>query len=52
MDQQQFRGVLAAVLVVAVVAGLWLGWHFTHLPAANPSCRYQGQTLHGFARCP
>lgn len=30
MDQQHFRGVMAAVLVITLAAGLWLGYHFTH----------------------
>lgn len=50
MTQQSFRGALTGALVIVLAAGLYLGWHFTHHP--NPSCRYQGQTLHGFARCP
>lgn len=50
MDQQTFRGVLSAALVIVLAAGLYLGWHFTHRPASG--CRYQGTTLHGFDRCP
>lgn len=50
MTQQSFRGVVSAAIAIVLVAGLYLGWHFTHRP--NPACQYQGQTIHGFERCP
>jgi hypothetical protein len=30
MDVKQFRGFLAVVIGVVLVAGLYLGWHLTH----------------------
>lgn len=46
MDQQQFRGVIAVVLCVALAAGLYLGWHYTHPPCP----RWQGAG-HPYPQC-
>lgn len=51
MTQETFRTALVFAISVVLVAGLYLGWHFTHQPEANPSCMWRGQRIHG-SMCP